>query len=358
MAKNTINKKPIIITIVIMAVVVILAAIDINSINQRRVKQSSYLAQLYLDNKEYEKAIAEYKIILENKPDNLDARLGISKAYTAIKNYDEAEKILVEGESVLKNNFQYFQYLIDLYVSQDRVDDVYNLLTKKYEETQDDKFKELFYKYYDIAFVSEKSIVKIGDKVKIKTLMIDKNKNIKKALDIDYSVTGDNLGEIKKENDYLRLSVANNGKETIKINKGFIDEKINLLSINDINIKEISTDYSLNSEVEFQVVGVVKATVNNDNNKNKTEISSNNTSEISLESLNNKYTLNSSGNIENYNEAVPQITINNDILQLIPSAVNDSTSSFKFKAKVNKTGYTNINVVFDIYKKSLSKRIK
>lgn len=376
MARSTLNKKPIIITVTIIVIVIILFAININAINQRRYKQSLWLASRYLDDKQYQKSIDEYNNVLQNKPDNLEARLGISKAYTALKKYDEAEKILVEGESVLRNNFKYFEYLTDLYVSQNRVDDVYNLLTKEYENTQDSKFKDLFYKHYDVAFVGEKYLVKIGDKIKFKTLVIDKNKTTKKVLDIDYSTEGDNLGEIKKENNYRLLTVTNNGKETLKINNGFIDEKINLISINDIDIKEKSTDYSVNAELEFQIIGKGKITINNNNtdtnNKNNADTTSNKSStdkknttdnttnniEVTLENLNNKYILNTSGNVDKYNEILPNITVNTDVLQLITPVASDNTNVFSFKAKAIKKGLTNINVVFDVYKKSLNKNIK
>lgn len=370
MARNTFNKRPVIITITTIVIVVILFVININAINQRRYKQSLWLAQRYSDDKQYEKSIDEYNKVLQKQPENLEARLGISKDYTALKRYDEAEKILVEGESVLRNNFKYFEYLADLYVSQNRVDDVYNLLTKEYESTQESKFKDLFYKYYDVAFAGEKYLVKIGDKVKFKTLIIDKNKAVKKVLDIDYSASGDKLGEIKKENNYLLLTVANNGKETLEVNNGFIDEKINLISISDIDIKEKSTDYSVNAELEFEIIGRVKVPVNN--SKNSTDTTSNkgnadsstttanttNTNEIKLENLNNKYILNSSGNVDKYAEIAPNITVNTDVLQIIPPTTSDNISIFSFRAKAIKKGLTNINVVFDVYKKSLNKNIK
>lgn len=370
MARNTFNKRPIMITITTIVIVVILFAININAISQRRYKQSLWLAQRYSDDKQYEKSIEEYNKVLQKQPDNLEARLGISKDYTALKKFDEAEKILVEGEAVLKNNFKYFEYLTDLYASQNRVDDVYNLLTKEYESTQDSKFKDLFYKYYDIAFAGEKYLIKIGDKVKFKTIIIDKNKDIKKVLDIDYSVEGDNLGEIKKENDYLLLTVANSGKGALKINNGFIDEKINLISINDIDIKEKSTDYSVNAELEFEVIGKGKVPVNNtknntDTTSNKNNTGSSNTSsnttnsnEIKLENLNNKYILNASGKVDKYTEILPAITVNTDVLQLMTPTSSDNISIFSFRAKVIKKGLTNINVVFDVYKKSLNKNIK
>lgn len=385
MAKNSINKKPVILSIIAIIIVVILVAININAISERRYKQSLWLAERYLDDKKYEKSIEEYNKVLQKKPDNLDARLGISKAYTAIGNFDEAEKILVEGEAALKNNFKYFEYLTELYVSQDRVDDVYNLLTKQYEETQDIKFKDLFYKYYDVAFAAEKYLVKIGDKVKIKTLIIDKNNSTKKVLDIDYTTEGDNLGEVKKVNDYLNLTVANNGKETLKINQGFIDEKINLICINDIDIKEKSTDYTVDSELEFEIIGKGKTQVssnktttdtnnsttnnsstNNNASNNSTNINNTNTSstnnstssnEITLESLNNKYILNASGNVDKFTEIVPAITVSSDTLQLLPAS-GDNINVFKFKAKAIKKGAANLNVTFDVFKKSLSKNIK
>ncbi len=64
---------------------------------ERKVKEQLALAERYLDELEYDKAIAAYKAVLDLDEKNADAYLGLAEAYAATDRRDKAEEILAEG---------------------------------------------------------------------------------------------------------------------------------------------------------------------------------------------------------------------------------------------------------------------
>ena len=63
----------------------------------RKVKEQLALADRYLDELDYDRAIAAYKAVLELDEKNADAYLGLAEAYAATGRADKAEDILTEG---------------------------------------------------------------------------------------------------------------------------------------------------------------------------------------------------------------------------------------------------------------------
>ena len=96
------NKRNVIIIAIAAAVLLaggIGAAIGINAYNNSSENILS-VAQRYLDEKNYEQAIIEFKRVLELDPTNIDAYLGLADAYIAIGDIDSAIDILRKGVEV------------------------------------------------------------------------------------------------------------------------------------------------------------------------------------------------------------------------------------------------------------------
>ena len=62
-----------------------------------KVTEQMELAQRYLDELDYEQAIATYKVVLEIDPNNIEAYHGMAEAYIALGDYEAAADILREG---------------------------------------------------------------------------------------------------------------------------------------------------------------------------------------------------------------------------------------------------------------------
>lgn len=88
--------------VVLIALVVVAAAVTgvvlfTQGEAERKVKEQLALADRYLDELDYDRAIAAYKAVLELDEKNADAYLGLAEAYAAAGRGDKAEKILTEG---------------------------------------------------------------------------------------------------------------------------------------------------------------------------------------------------------------------------------------------------------------------
>ena len=96
------NKRNVIIIAIAAAVLLaggVGAAVGINAYNNSSENILS-VAQRYLNEKNYEQAIIEYKRVLELDPTSIDAYLGLAQAYIAIGDIDSAIEILQKGVEV------------------------------------------------------------------------------------------------------------------------------------------------------------------------------------------------------------------------------------------------------------------
>ena len=98
--KKGINKKLIAIIACIAAVVCIAIAVVVNVTggnSGKKLTEQLELAEHYMDELKYEKAIAAYEKAIEIDPKCKEAYLGLAEVYIAMGDYEEAVKVLEEG---------------------------------------------------------------------------------------------------------------------------------------------------------------------------------------------------------------------------------------------------------------------
>lgn len=103
--------------VMVVLVVVIGASIYSNSAAVMEKKQLD-LGQKYLDNLDYEKAIASFEAVIKIDPMNTEAYLGISEAYVGLNNLNKALEITKEGYEAtgngeLRNKIKEIEELIE-----------------------------------------------------------------------------------------------------------------------------------------------------------------------------------------------------------------------------------------------------
>ena len=94
------NKKKLIIlvsVIVILAALVCVGIFAVSGNRAKRVADKLDLGEKYLEELEYEKALAAYKEVLKIDPKSVEAYLGMAEVYIAMGDYEEALEILEEG---------------------------------------------------------------------------------------------------------------------------------------------------------------------------------------------------------------------------------------------------------------------
>ncbi len=99
------NRLPIIIAaIAIVLVVIIIVSVVAGNSTQRRYDKQLSLAQHYLEELEYDQAIAAYKAAIEIDPSRPEAYLGLAEVYAALEKYGAAVAILERGAGQSKSD--------------------------------------------------------------------------------------------------------------------------------------------------------------------------------------------------------------------------------------------------------------
>ncbi len=104
-AKKKMNIVPfIIIGVVILLIVAVVATLVIKGISaessERKLQENLNLGERYLQELDYEQAIAAYTAAIEIDPKNIDAYLGLADVYVAMGDYDRAVEVLETAPEV------------------------------------------------------------------------------------------------------------------------------------------------------------------------------------------------------------------------------------------------------------------
>ena len=88
---------------------------------RRTMREQLRLGNRYLDDLDYERAIAAFEQVIEIDPKNVDAYMGLAEAYIGLGDYEKAIKILKEGEDETDDD--------DLYDYRKELETVWNVLS-------------------------------------------------------------------------------------------------------------------------------------------------------------------------------------------------------------------------------------
>ena len=138
--KKTINKKIIAIIAGMIAVVCIAVAVAIIALggnSGKKLAEQLDLAEHYMDELDYEAAIAAYEAAIEIDPMCEDAYLGLAEAYVAMGEYEDAIKVLEDGyEATRSEEIQnaFHPYFDGTVTYEQALEDFYARVTKVYPD--------------------------------------------------------------------------------------------------------------------------------------------------------------------------------------------------------------------------------
>ena len=102
-AEETVKKKRFPLLIVIIAallvavVVIVLVVISVSGRKEKEYEEQLKLAERYLAELDYDRAIAAYKAAIDIDPENPEAYLALADTYIEMGDYEAARKILEKG---------------------------------------------------------------------------------------------------------------------------------------------------------------------------------------------------------------------------------------------------------------------
>lgn len=122
------NKKIVIISFVVLVLLIGGGVAYATNTPTARAERQLNIGNICLQQGKYQDAILAFQKSLENKPNNISAKLGLGKAYVADENYGNAEKAVKEVVEIDKNNIQAREALFEIYLKENNLDSANTIL--------------------------------------------------------------------------------------------------------------------------------------------------------------------------------------------------------------------------------------
>lgn len=124
---STVKKILIIAILTIVAVTAVFIAVNIANKNYNPEHQLA-LAYKLLEDGKYEEAIIAFNKVIDIDDKNIEAHIGLSKAYVKLEDYDEAEKVLNKALKIDNKNKDVYEELIVVYELTNKYDKISDLI--------------------------------------------------------------------------------------------------------------------------------------------------------------------------------------------------------------------------------------
>lgn len=124
---STVKKILIIAILTIVAVTAVFIAVNIANKNDNPEHQLA-LAYKLLENGKYEEAIIAFNKVIDIDGKNIEAHIGLSRAYVKLEDYDEAEKVLNKALEIDNKNKDVYEELIGVYELTNKYDKISDLI--------------------------------------------------------------------------------------------------------------------------------------------------------------------------------------------------------------------------------------
>ncbi|WP_143756615.1 InlB B-repeat-containing protein [Clostridium pasteurianum] len=247
------RKKAIMIAIIVLFFLSLGGVISVKAYNSYNVKQNLDLGNKYLSDGKYEQAILAFEKVISIEPSNVEARVGLSKAYVALKRFKSAEKVLSEGIRIMekKPDSRLYSALADVYLKQDKVQDAIKILDEGYSATHDKGIKEQLNDISSRITIQSESIdVQVGKSLSLKLYATDSDGKLLE-LTGNWMLQNSSLGALTSSKGFNVGFNANSvGSEVIIVKIGSITKRIT------INVKQhILQSIDIVADKENPVVG-------------------------------------------------------------------------------------------------------
>ena len=124
---STVKKILIIAIITIVAATAVFVAFNVANKNDNPEHQLA-LAYKLLEEGKYDEAIIAFNKVIDIDGKNIDAHIGLSKAYVKLEDYDEAEKVLNKALEIDNKNKDVYEELIGVYELTNKYDKISDLI--------------------------------------------------------------------------------------------------------------------------------------------------------------------------------------------------------------------------------------
>jgi tetratricopeptide (TPR) repeat protein len=218
--------------------------------NAAQVKEGLILGNKYLQEEKYEEAILSFIKVIEIEPKNIEARVGLAKAYIKTGKPAEAEKILKESISINPKEVEQYIELAKLYIVENELENAIKTLTDGYKATNSETTKSMLEELKSKITVNDiNKIITLGENYSLPKEVAVKINNV----EVEFPVKWDRTSvDTTKVGSNVFIGTLENIDKSLKLTLNVLA----IASIENINISINQNDkYLLPSKVTAKLTG-------------------------------------------------------------------------------------------------------
>lgn len=259
--KSNNKRKKIILILLALFLILGIGTFSVRAVQNSRVNNFLDLGNKYLLDANYEQAVLQFENVLKIDKKNVDARVGLSKAYTALKKPDKAVAVLKDGIKLTRKMSKLYLALGDTYVLQGNTEEAIKAYDEGYGETKNEELKKKLDEIKaTIEITIEKNPLQVGNTTAASLVQKDKDGNVIKELDADWKSKDSKIGSISKDGALKAVyKAAAAGKDELSAYIGKVEFKkevdVKDKVLERLEITSESTEGSVGDAVKFKVTG-------------------------------------------------------------------------------------------------------
>lgn len=261
-SKNSGKKKWTILFVLLLGLGSLGTYVTVHMMNARNTEQQQEKGRHSTEEQhKYKEAIISYNKALDTDKKNVNARIGLAKAYMALEQNESAFTVLREGINLLPKEPRFYIALSDAKLAMNDFLAAVQVLDEGYEKTKNISTNPRTRGLDSlISIVSDKEKVQVGHRVHLKAIYNNRLDKEKPLVKVKWSLENDDLGSLSQtestETDFTATRV---GFDKIIVKIGSLSiEKIIIIQkriLTKAEIQSSSTRTTVGKSVDLKVIG-------------------------------------------------------------------------------------------------------
>lgn len=253
------KKKRLVIGVIMLLALLLVGFVTVKASQDSKLRKEIEIGNKYLSEGRYEEAILAFEKIIEVDPKNVEARVGLAKAYVGIKQYGKAEKVLTDGIKLTAKKPLLYTTLADVYLEQNKIDEAIATLDEGYSKTKDRTIKDKLDSISkELEVIVDTNPLQVKNKTNAKLIRKDST-GAETLVTAKWSVKDSDIGEIKESENKQAVYTGLSGGQDVIIAKAGSIEKTQAIEVKEsivtsIEIVSQSTTGTVGDSVEFKAI--------------------------------------------------------------------------------------------------------
>ncbi|WP_062051282.1 tetratricopeptide repeat protein [Bacillus sp. JCM 19034] len=224
-----------------------------------KIEELEREANYSFDQAHYDESIELYKEILAIDPLHINARVGLAHSYIGIARLDLAEQTLREGIDLQSEVSIFYTHLVDLFLSQSKINDAIAILELGIEQADQTEFQDTYDQFMaDIYIHIERPFIQLDHRRPIQLVWSDGEERMI-PLDAEWTSQNEEIAKVVEDDLGLEVKGSSIGTTTIVATTGSIERELEI-EIKEQVVEDIKWDniddeptVAVNDELELSI---------------------------------------------------------------------------------------------------------